>query len=484
MSFSPAGLALRSVSSLIAGGAGEGSGVTELLDPATGVSIAAAVNANAQDVERALAAATDAAPRWAAVAPAARADALRRAADLLEERTDELVDSLVREAGKPLAEARGETAKSIVTFRYYAGLADALDGRSLAGGRPGLRHETRREAIGPVVAISAWNVPAAGPARKLAPALLAGNPVLVKPAGVTPLSSLVMVRALRDAGVPNDVVQVVCGRGEPIGRLLATDPRVAAVSFTGSTRIGLGLKGQLSGQLTRLQLELGGKNGALVLADADLDAAAGHITLAAFALAGQQCTATSRVVVADAVHDALLERLVARAQALVLGDTKDEATQMGPLISEAHRADVHGFVTRAVEQGARIVTGGVLPDGPGFGYPPTILADVSPDSELAREEVFGPVVAVLRAESESDGIRLLNDTVYGLSSAIHTGSLASARRAVAAIDSGVVSVNGPTAGIELPAPFGGFKQSGTDSKEHGPESMAFYTRTKLVSWGD
>ncbi|HEY8583492.1 MAG TPA: aldehyde dehydrogenase family protein [Capillimicrobium sp.] len=472
------------VTSAIAGMAGAGDReVTELVDPATGEALVPVANADESDVEQALAAAAGAAPRWAQTAPAERADMLRRAADLLEERADELVDALVREAGKPLGEARGETAKSIATYRYYAGLGDALDGRSMAGGRPGLRHETRREPIGPVVAISAWNVPAAGPARKLAPALLGGNPVIVKPAGVTPLSSLVLVGALRDAGVPDDVAQVVCGRGEPVGRLLATDPRVAAVSFTGSTRVGLGLKGQLSGRLTRLQLELGGKNAALVLADADLDAAAEHIVAAAFALAGQQCTATSRIVVEDAVHDALLERVVARSAALRLGDTRDAATQMGPLISARHRDDVHGFVVRARDAGARVELGGELPDGPGFAYPPTILSAVDPESELAREEVFGPVVAVLRCSTLADGVRLVNDTAYGLSSAVHTNDLRAAREAVAGIDAGVVSVNGPTAGIELPAPFGGFKQSGTDSKEHGPESMAFYTRTKLVSWG-
>jgi aldehyde dehydrogenase (NAD+) len=369
----------------------------------------------------------------------------------------------------------------VATYRYYAGLGGALDGRSFAGGRARLRHETRREPIGPVVAISAWNVPAAGPARKIAPALLAGNPVIVKPATATPLGTLHLVQALRDAGVPAGAAQVVCGPGEPVGRLLATDPRVAAVSFTGSTRVGLGLKRALGDRLTRLQLELGGKNAALVLADADLDAAAAHIVGAAFALAGQQCTATSRVIAEDAVHDALLARLRERTRGLVLGDTRDEATQMGPLISAAHRAEVHGFVERAVRDGARLETGGEIPEGPGFAYPPTLVSHVAPDSELAHEEVFGPVVAVLRCTSLQDGVRILNDTPYGLSAAVHTASLESAQAAAAGIDAGVVSINGPTAGIELSAPFGGFKQSGTESKEHGPESLGFYTRTKLVS---
>jgi aldehyde dehydrogenase (NAD+) len=222
-------------------GAGGDRETTPLVDPATGEPFAWAADATPEDVDRALAAAVDVAPAWRSTAPAERAELLRRAADLLEERLPELVADLVREAGKPVGEARGEAAKSVATYRYYAGLGGALDGRSFAGGRARLRHETRREPIGPVVAISAWNVPAAGPARKIAPALLAGNPVIVKPATATPLGTLHLVQALRDAGVPAGAAQVVCGPGEPVGRLLATDPRVAAVSFTGSRRVGLGL---------------------------------------------------------------------------------------------------------------------------------------------------------------------------------------------------------------------------------------------------
>lgn len=454
----------------------------DLIDPATGEVFAGVSSATPEDVETALAVAAEASSTWAAVPVGQRADMLRRAADLIEDDSERLVDELVAEAGKPLGEARGEIGKSVATYRYYAGLAGALDGRAFNGEGGGVRHETVLEPIGPVVAISAWNVPGAGPARKIAPAVLAGDPVLVKPASATPLTAINLVAALHQAGAPAEAVQVVCGRGEPTGRVLATDPRVMAVSFTGSTRIGLDLERQLGGGLTRLQLELGGKNPALVLEDADLEAAADHVVAAAFALAGQQCTATSRVIVEESVHDRFLQLVTARSEKLVVGDTRDEGTVMGPLISARHRQDVHGFVERAVADGARIATGGEIPDGPGFFYPPTILADVDPDSEIALDEVFGPVIAVLRARDLDHAIELANQPVYGLSSAVHTASLSKARRAVAEIDAGVVSVNGPTAGIELAAPFGGFKQSGTPSKEHGPESLGFYTRMKLASW--
>jgi aldehyde dehydrogenase (NAD+) len=286
-----------------------------------------------------------------------------------------------------------------------------------------------------------------------------------------------------DAGVPAGAVQLVVGEGRTLGTALATDERVAAVSFTGSTRVGLGLKAALGGRLTRLQLELGGKNAAVVLADADLDAAAGHVMAAAFALAGQQCTATSRVVVDRSVAAPLVERLVAACAALVVGDTADERAGMGPLIDAAQVAVVEGFVARALADGARLACGGARLERPGHFYAPTVLTGVTPAMEVAIEEVFGPVLAVVEVGSADEAAEIYNATAYGLSGAVHTRDLAAAQRFVDAAGSGVVAVNGPTAGIELAAPFGGFGMSGTGDKEHGPESLRFYTRTKLVSWG-
>jgi aldehyde dehydrogenase (NAD+) len=474
---------LELVASLINGRAVEPADCTQtLVDPATGRAFAISHSATPEEVDEAITAASAEAFAWGRRAPRTRAEMLWRASDLLEQDAEAMARDLVREAGKPIMEARQEVAKSIATYRYYSGLVAAVDGRSFRGERLHLRHETRREPIGVVVAISAWNVPAAGPARKIAPALLAGNPVIVKPAEATPIGSLHLIRALQKAGVPPSVVQMVCGSGSDVGYHLATSEEVAGVSFTGSTTVGLSLKQALASGLTRLQLELGGKNGALVLADADLDHAADAIISAAFALAGQQCTATSRVVVQDTVHDALLSRLVNRARRLRVGDTSSPDTEMGPLINETRRHAVHGFVTRARGDGAQLDLGGAIPEGPGFFYPPTILSRVERRMEIAREEVFGPVIAVLSCGTIDEGVEILNDTRYGLSSAVHTTNLLTAERVSEAIDAGVVVVNGPTSGIDLAAPFGGFKMSGTETKEHGPESLAFFTRVKLISW--
>jgi acyl-CoA reductase-like NAD-dependent aldehyde dehydrogenase len=452
-------------------------------DPsAPGVPIAVVPDLGPDDADAAIKLAHAAAPEWAAVPPVARADVLRRAADLMEARADEQVADLLAEGGKPRAEAVSEFAKSVTTLRYYAGLAGALDGRSFQAGRPGVRNETRREPIGPTVAITPWNVPMASPARKLAPALLAGNPVLIKPASLTPLSTYHLVAAIVDAGLPAGAIQSLTGPGSRLGQRLATHPDVAAVSFTGSTDVGLGIKAAMGRSLARLQLELGGKNGAVVLADADLDRAADVIVAAAFALAGQQCTATSRVIVERSVATELVDRIVTRTEALVIGPTADPATQIGPLIDAGQREITAGFVARAVAEGTTIATGGAAIDRAGYFYAPTVLTGVMPGMEVAREEVFGPVLAVIDVGSADEAIAVLNDTAYGLSAAVHSRDLAAAERFASGSDSGVVAVNGPTAGIELAAPFGGFKMSGTPSKEHGPESLDFYSRIKLVSW--
>jgi acyl-CoA reductase-like NAD-dependent aldehyde dehydrogenase len=458
--------------------------VFEVQNPATNGQVIATLPALGKaDVECAIKTAAEAFPAWAARTPAARAEILHKAADLLACRAERVARDLVAENGKPLREARGEIAKSVTTFRYYAGLAGALDGRTFAGGRQRLRHETRLEPIGPVVAITPWNVPAAAPARKLAPALLAGNTVLLKPASATPLSAIHQVECLVEAGVEPGAVQLLCGRGSVVGQGLATHPSVAAVSLTGSSEVGLQLKGALSNSLTRLQLELGGKNAAVVFPDADLSAAVGYIVEAAFASAGQQCTATSRVLVDRKVYETLLQLLAQRVDRLSVGDPLDETTQMGPLIDERQVEVVEGFVKRAVKAGARVVTGGKRVPRPGCFFAPTVLAGVHPTMEVCCEEIFGPVLTVLEFSSVEEAVSLLNGTKYGLSCAVHTQKIGLAETLAERADCGVVVINGPTAGIELPAPFGGFRLSGTESKEHGPESMRFYTRTKLVSWG-
>jgi acyl-CoA reductase-like NAD-dependent aldehyde dehydrogenase len=458
--------------------------VIEVRNPATGGEVIATVpSLDATYVERAVSSSVEAFSAWASRTPSARAEVLRKTADLLERRAERISRDLVAENGKPLWEAMGEVTKSVSTFHYYGGLAGALEGRAFAGGAIRLRHETRLEPLGPVVAITPWNVPAAGPARKLAPALLAGNTVLLKPASATPVTAIHLLECLNEAGAEPGAVQLLCGSGSVVGHGLCVHPRVAAISFTGSTEVGLQLKKALSDSLTRLQLELGGKNAALVFPDADLNSAARHIINAAFASAGQQCTATSRVIVHREVYQELLDILVARARALSVGNPCDESTQMGPLINEEQVQAVEGFVQRAVQEGAWIATGGRRISRPGYFFEPTILTRVDPQMEIAREEVFGPVLALLTFNAMEEAVDILNATPYGLSCAIHTRDIGVAQTAADQADCGVVVVNGPTAGIELPAPFGGFKLSGGGAKEHGPEAVQFYTRTKLVSWG-
>lgn len=419
---------------------------------------------------------------WAATPPAMRAELLGRAADLLDQRRSAIESDLMREGGKTPYEAAGELTKTVATFRYYAGLVGALDGRSYRSARPGVRYETRHEPLGPVVAITPWNVPLASPARKIAPALLAGNSIVVKPASLTPISTYNLAVALLDAGLPEGVVQTITGPGSVAGSRLVGHPAVRAVSFTGSTEVGLGLHETLTTPLVRLQLELGGKNGSVVLDDADLERAARLIVEDAFRLTGQQCTATSRVVVDSRVAERLTSLILDDAREISLDADGDPTRQLGPLITESHLEWVHDCVERAIEEGAALLLGGQRLDRSGHFYSATVLGSVTPSMEVAREEVFGPVLSIIEVDGEEEALKVLNDTEYGLSASVHTRSLERAEAFVGGTEAGIVSVNGPTSGIELSSPFGGFGLSGTASKEHGPESLDFYTRIKLVGW--
>lgn len=464
----------------IAGQWEDGAGdLIEVVDPSNGAIVGSIAAASDSQVVAAVDAARAALPSWGTVPIVQRAAILSGAARYLHSRREELSRLLAAEGGRPIREARAEVGKTITTFEYYAGLAGALDGRAFAGSRARQRHETRREPIGVVAAITPWNVPAASPARKIAPAVLVGAPVLLKPASATPLTPTVIVEALAAAGAPPGSVQLLAGSGSVVGSRLAA--ATAAVTFTGSVEVGMALQHRLAGRLTRIQLELGGKNAAVVLADADVDRAAELIVAAAFASAGQQCTATSRVVVERPVADQVTAAIVARTAALTVGPTLADSTDFGPMIDADQVATTAGFVERALAAGATIRHGGHTVEGPGCYYEPTVLTGVTPSMEIAREEVFGPVLSILVVDDADEAVAIVNDTVYGLSAAVHTRNGGLAQDLVARIDCGVVAVNGPTAGIDVPAPFGGFKASGTATKEHGPEAIDFFSRTKLVS---
>ena len=454
-----------------------------IVDPAHGQKFAIAPSLPQRLADRALEAAADGMGAWKKLSPVERGGHLEAAARQLLSWRDEVIGDLIAEGGKTPAEASGEFEKSVATLRYYSGLSGALDGRSFAAQRPSTRHETRREPVGPVVAITPWNVPLASPARKVAPALLAGNPVIVKPASQTPLSAYHLVKALVSVGIPDGVVQLLTGPGSTVGAKLVEHPATAAVSFTGSTDVGRAIHSTLAGSLVRLQLELGGKNAAVVLDDADLRRASDHIVSDAFSLAGQQCTATSRVIVLSTVADELTALILKRVSEIEVGGSDEQATRaMGPLIDAPQVESVNGYVERAVSEGARVRFGGARLARPGYFFAPTVLDQVKGNMEIAREEVFGPVLSIIAVEDDRQALSVLNDTRYGLVSSVHTESLARAEAFVSRSDTGIVSINGPTSGIELSCPFGGFKESGTSTKEHGPESLDFYTRTKLVSW--
>lgn len=422
---------------------------------------------------------------WRRTSPFRRAEILRAAAALLRERLADVAASVVAENGKTTAEARGETAKAADFLEYYAGLARESYGELLHDARPGTRASYQREPVGVVLAITPWNDPLLTPARKLAPALMCGNAVVLKPAGETPLSALHLARALHDAGLPAGVLGVATGRIPVIADALLDDERIAAVTFTGSNQVGDGLRVRLSHRNVRFQAELGGKNASVVLADADLDAAVAAVVAAAFGQSGQRCTATSRLLVERAVYADVVERLVDRLKGLHLGAGDDAGTTLGPLVSRAHRDSVLGFVRRAQEAGATVVTGGRVPDGDrtrhGCFLLPTVLADVAPAMEVWRAEVFGPVLVVRPVDGLDEALDAVNDSGFGLAAAVFTRDLGAATRFVDEAECGQVAVNTTTSGWDVHQPFGGFHGSGSPFKEQGAEAVRFYTRVKSVA---
>lgn len=444
--------------------------------------VAVLPESDAADVADAVGAVSAGYREWAGQPPEARADVLSRAAGILAARADELARELVREEGKTLAEALGEARRTPANLRFYAGEALRLNGETFPSPDGGLIF-TLREPVGVVAAITPWNFPLNIPSRKLAPALAAGNGVVYKPSEITPLTAQRLVEALLEAGLPTGAIALVQG-GAEAGAALAADQRVAAVTFTGSTAVGRAIHHAMDPS-RRCQLEMGGKNPVVVLADADLERAAALIARGAFGLSGQACTGTSRVIVHDAVHDDLVARLAERARSLVVGDGLVAGVDMGPLATEAQLAKTRGYVSDAAAAGAVLRVGDEpLPAGTEHGHftRPMILTGVDPSSPLAQEEVFGPVVAVLRAGSLEEAIAIANGVEYGLSAAIVTSDIGRAMEFAHRVGSGIVKVNQPTTGFAMYAPFGGMKSSSTQTfkEQAGETMMRFYTADKTV----
>ena len=440
---------------------------------------------DAADALAAVAAAQKAAPGWAEATAVARGRILSKASQLFEPRKAELAELLTREEGKTLAEATGEVQRAIDIFRFYGGLSYTLGGRTIPHDLPGNLLYTVRRPLGVVGLITPWNFPIAIPAWKLAPALVAGNAVVLKPAGLTPALALELARTLADAGLPAGVLNVVCGEGRAVGGTISSHPAIAALSFTGSYGVGHAIYQQLAQRMARGQMEMGGKNPTIVLADADLDLAVTLVIRAGFGLTGQACTATSRVIVDKTVVAAFTEKLVAKTRALKVGHGLTAGVDMGPAVSESQLLGNLKWVESAVAGGAKLLCGGHrLTSGDlahGWFMEPTVLGDVTPSMPIACEEVFGPVVAIIAAENYDDALKIANDVDVGLSASLVTRDFKSALRYAEKIEAGVVKVNQISTGLALQAPFGGVKQSSTDSfKEQGVEALDFYTRTKTV----
>ncbi|HEX4483125.1 MAG TPA: aldehyde dehydrogenase family protein [Solirubrobacteraceae bacterium] len=460
----------------------------EVQNPADLREVVARVPAmSAADAAEVFGAARRAARGWASTSPVARGRVLLQAGRLLRERRAEIAHDLTHEMGKLLGEALGEVDKSADFFEYCGGLGRAPQGELLADERAGARAWTVREPLGVVLAICPWNDPLLTPARKLGPALIAGNAVVLKPASYTPIVSLHLARALLDAGLPAGVLGTVTGSAGRLGSALSGNAEIDAISFTGSNEVGEQLERELVGANVKLQAELGGKNATVVLADADLELAATTIAAAGFAQAGQRCTATSRVICDRAIADELTERLAARARALVLGAGLDGASTLGPLVSAEQQRTVAGFVERATDSGAQLAAGGERPlrDGLEHGafYQPTVLTSVEATSEIWTEEVFGPVLALTQVDGLDEALTRVNESPYGLAAAVFTSDLTAAMVFADRAEAGQVAVNLPTSGWDVHMPFGGFKASGSGTKEQGLEGVAWYTRTKVVAIG-
>lgn len=458
----------------------------EDLNPAdTNEVVAVFPSMTADDAGRAVEAAAEAFPGWKAMTPVARGAILQRAAELIRERVETIARDLTREMGKTLKEARGEVTRASYFFDYYGAYGRLPIGDYLPDERDGVFTFTAREPLGVVLIIAPWNDPALTPARKLAPALIAGNTVVLKPATLTPLSAWHLMRALHDAGMPRGVVNMVTGHARTVGNALLDHPLVRAVTFTGSTAVGLGIQARVAGRNIRVQTEMGGKNAMVVLSDAQPKLAAELAAAAGFGQSGQRCTATSRVIVESKVRDAFMSEFVNSTKRIKVGPGLEETTTMGPVVDRSQLDTVLQAVNSGRKEGAAVAFGGERLRGDGYdrGYfvAPTILDRVSPKMTVAQEEIFGPVVAVMEAADVDEAIAIVNGTRYGLSSSVVTRSLAAAHAFARGVETGCVAVNLPTVGWDVHVPFGGFKDSGSAFKEHGIEGLQFYQRVKSVA---
>jgi alpha-ketoglutaric semialdehyde dehydrogenase len=438
----------------------------------------------ADDAKAAVEAAAKAFPGWSRTPGPERGRILARAHAILKAKLDLVAEALCREEGKTLSESRGEVIKGLNLLEFYAGEGFRTHGKTLPSETPHTLTMTLRQPVGPVALITPWNFPFAIPVWKTAPALVAGCTVVLKPASLTPVCTHLLAEALIDAGLPPGVLNVVTGPGSAVGNALVDDPRIHAVSFTGSNAVGLKLYERAARRGIKVTCEMGGKNPVVVLDDADVELASAGILQGAFGSTGQRCTATSRVVATPAIAAKLTEALVAGARSLKVGDGRKPGVQMGPAVDESQLKTDLEAIAKARDDGARLLCGGERLRGPehdhGFFVAPTVFDNVAPGTRLAREEVFGPVLAVQRAKDVEEAIRLANDVEYGLTASIYTSDYFAAMRFVERAEVGMVHVNQPTVGGEAQLPFGGIKSTGVGEKEMAEEGANFFTYLKTV----
>jgi acyl-CoA reductase-like NAD-dependent aldehyde dehydrogenase len=469
------------IHSVVGGSWIEGEGRAPDVNPASpDEPVAWTTRATEETARAAVAAAADAGAAWRRRPATERGELLRAVGGLLDARADEIGRDMAREQGKTLPEAVGETKRAAQVMRYFAGQTLEPDGSTYPSANSSTFLYARREPLGVVAVVTPWNFPLLMPAFKIAPALAFGNTVVWKPAEIVPLTSHHMLQALADAGLPAGVVNLVQGSGATAGATIIRHPAVDAITFTGSNAVGQGILAAAAEMGKRVQLELGGKNPAVVLADADLGHAATTVARAAFLSAGQKCTATSRVIVEEAAEEEFVSRLIEAADGMTVGAPLDPTTEVGPVASEQQLKSVRGYIERGLEQG-RVATERAHDEVPsGYFVAPTVFMDLAASSELVQEEIFGPVVAVLPAGSYDEAVELANDVPYGLSASIFTTDLRAAMRFAEDSRTGIVKVNQESTGVEFQAPFGGWKTSGYGHHEVGKVAADFFTHWKTV----
>ncbi|RDW18377.1 aldehyde dehydrogenase family protein [Oceanobacillus arenosus] len=436
-----------------------------------------------EDLNLAVQAASTAKKSWRKLSGNARGEYLFKAASILEENLDDVATAMTKEMGKTFAEAKGETARGVAILRYYAGEGLRAVGDVIPSSDSAALMYTTRVPLGVVGVITPWNFPVAIPLWKVAPALIYGNTVVIKPASETVITCAKIIECFEKAGIPEGVVNMVSGSGSVIGQGLAEHPEVNGITFTGSNAVGKQLGRAAFDRGIKYQLEMGGKNPVIVTDDADLDLAVEQTINGALKSTGQKCTATSRVIVQKGIYQAFKEKLLDEVAKITVGDGMDAGTWMGPSISERQLNTVLSYIEKGQEEGATLLIGGKVPELEhlnGYFVEPTVFENVTRDMTIAREEIFGPVLALMQVETVEEALELANDSEYGLSASIFTTNISNMLEFINEMDAGLVRINAESAGVELQAPFGGMKQSSSHSREQGRAAIEFFTSIKTV----